>query len=61
MLKFPIIYCAVCKKCRSRTFKNLFNTKAAIDCGDGFSIKIVLPGLLWKVKWCKLYWEEEKK
>ena len=54
--KLPFVYCATCRKCKRRTFKNLFNDKALVDCADinGLGIKVIIPGILWKIDQCKL-------
>lgn len=56
MLKLPFVYCAECKTCSKRKFKNLFDDKSMLDCADsnGFAIKKIVPGLLWKLDWCKI-------
>ena len=59
--KLPLVYCATCRKCKRRTFKNLFNDKALVDCADinGLDIKVIVPGILWKIDWCKIRYPEE--
>ena len=54
--KLPFIYCATCRKCENRTFKNLFDDKALVDCADinGLGVKVIIPGILWKIDWCKI-------
>ncbi len=59
--KLPFVYCATCRKCERRAFKNLFDDKGLLDCADinGLSVKVVIPGLLWKIDWCKLRYPKE--
>ena len=55
---FPlIVYCAECRTCRHRKFKNLFDLTAMLDCADcnGLSVQTIIPFVLWRVGWCKLY------
>ena len=61
--KLPFfIYCAECRTCRHRKFKNLFDCKAMLDCADcnGLTVQTVIPFVLWRVSWCKLYSKKEK-
>ena len=61
--KFPLfIYCADCRTCRHRKFKNLFDYKAMLDCADcnSLSVQTIIPFVLWRVRWCKLYSKKEK-
>lgn len=57
-LKFPLVYCKVCRKCKNRDkeWKNLFDTDYLVKCCDinGTHIKTIIPGILWHVDWCKL-------
>lgn len=54
---FPIYYCKVCKKCKYRKWKNLFDTKSFLQCCDsnGIGTKSVFPFIIENVDWCKLY------
>ena len=59
---FPLfIYCAACRTCRHRQFKNLFDCKSMLDCADcnGLSVQTIIPFVLWRVDWCKLYRKKE--
>lgn len=61
--KFPLfVYCGVCRTCRHRRFKNLFDDKAMLDCADcnGLSVQVIIPFILWRVSWCKLYSKKRK-
>ena len=62
MKKLPFVYCAACKTCRHRKFKNLFDDKSMLDCADcnGLTVQTVIPFLLWRVSWCKLYSKKRK-
>lgn len=57
-LKFPLIYCRVCKNCKNRNseWRNLFDTWHFVRCTDinGTHIKTVIPFILWSVDWCKI-------
>ena len=55
--KFLFVYCGACRTCRYRRFKNLFDFKSMLDCADcnGLSIQTIIPFILWRVNWCKLY------
>lgn len=60
---FPLfVYCAPCKTCQHRKFKNLFNDKAMLECADcnGLSIHTIIPFILWKVDRCKIYKKKPK-
>ena len=56
------VYCADCRTCRHRKFKNLFDWKSMLDCADcnGLTIQTVIPFVLWRVSWCKLYSKKRK-
>lgn len=61
--RFPLfIYCAACRTCKYRKFKNLFDCKSMLDCADcnGLSIQTIIPFVLWRVDWCKLYSKKRK-
>ena len=61
--KFPLfVYCAACRTCRHRKFKSLFDDKAMLDCADcnGLTVQTVIPFVLWRVSWCKLYSKKRK-
>ena len=57
-LKLPLIYCKACKNCKNRNpeWKNLFDTWHYVRCTDinGTYIKVIIPGILWVVDWCKM-------
>ena len=56
-MKFPLfIYCAPCRTCSQRKFKNLFDYSSMLDCADcnGIGVNTVIPFILWRVSWCKL-------
>ena len=56
--KLPLfVYCAPCRTCAYRKFKNLFDDKAMLACADcnGLSIKTIIPFMLWKIDRCKTY------
>lgn len=57
MRKLPFVYCSCCKNCSRRTFKNLFDDKAMLDCADcnGLSVRTIIPFILWNVYQCKLF------
>ena len=57
----PLVYCAVCRKCKNRTWKNLFSIYHLVTCGDinGMHIKTIIPGILWCVDCCKLRYTED--
>jgi hypothetical protein len=60
---FPLfVYCAVCRTCRYRKFKNLFDDKSMLDCADcnGLTVQTIIPFILWRVSWCKLYSKKRK-
>lgn len=53
---FPLfVYCAPCRTCALRNFKNLFDDKSMLECADcnGLSVKTVIPFILWKIERCK--------
>ena len=61
--KLPLfIYCGECRTCQYRRFKNLFDFKSMLDCADcnGLSVHTVIPFVLWRVSWCKLYSKKRK-
>ena len=61
--KFPLfVYCAECRTCRHRKFKNLFDCKSMLDCADcnGLSVQTIIPFVLCRISWCKLYSKKEK-
>ena len=61
--KFPLfVYCAPCRTCRHRKFKSLFDDKSMLDCADcnGLSVHTVIPFVLWRISWCKLYSKKKK-
>lgn len=60
---FPLfVYCACCKTCKYRKFKSLFDDKSMLDCADcnGLTVQTVIPFILWRVSWCKLYSKKRK-
>ena len=61
--KFPLfVYCGTCRTCRYREFKNLFDVKSMLDCADcnGLSVQTIIPFILWRISWCKLYSKKRK-
>ena len=56
------IYCASCRTCRHRKFKNLFDFKSMLDCADcnGLGVQTIIPFILWRISWCKLYSKKRK-
>ncbi len=61
--KLPLfVYCAACRTCRHRKFKSLFDDKAMLDCADcnGLTVQTVIPFVLWRISWCKLYSKKRK-
>jgi hypothetical protein len=55
---FPLfVYCAPCRTCKRRKFKNLFDDKSMLDCADcnGLSVQTIIPFILWRIDLCKLY------
>ena len=59
---FPLfVYCACCKTCKYRKFKSLFDDKSMLDCADcnGLTVQTIIPFVLWKISWCKLYHKKE--
>ena len=60
---FPLfVYCAPCRTCKYRKFKSSFDCSSMLDCADsnGLSIHTLIPFILWRVGWCKLYHKKEK-
>lgn len=43
----PYVWRKECKNCK---YKNMFPNCPDVNC---IPIKIIIPGLLWKVDWCK--------
>ena len=56
MIKLPFVYCAECRTCVKRKFKNLFDDKSMLECADsnGLGVKVIIPTILWKIDWCKI-------
>lgn len=54
---FPIYYCKICKDCKRRTWKSLFDTKSFLSCCDcnGIGTTTTFPFLIETINWCKLY------
>ena len=54
---FPIHYCKICKDCKHRTWKNLFDEKSFLSCCDynGIGISTIFPFPIRKIDWCKMY------
>ena len=51
------VYRAACRTCRYRKFKNLFDKNSMLDCADcnGLAVQTIIPFVLWRIGWCKLY------
>ena len=55
-MKQPLILRWVCRNCLSRK-SHLFDYEEFVDCCDinGIRIKVIIPCVLWRIDWCKLY------
>ena len=54
---FPIYYYKICKNCKYRTWKSLFDTKSFLSCCDwnGIGTSTTFPFLIEAITFCKLY------
>ena len=54
-MKQPLILRWVCRNCLNRK-SHLFDCEKLVDCCDinGIQIKVIIPGVLWRIDWCKL-------